>query len=102
MANLPADRLLTDRATTAFMEKELPLSSVACYIKKVLATNDCVHAIVLSAISVLDQAMHRIQMKLFICICISNAVLRVPSLLDALKISLLHDVHYKMQRYTYQ
>jgi len=36
MAYLQADRLLTDRATTAFMEKELPLSSVACYIEKSL------------------------------------------------------------------
>ncbi len=45
--------------------------------KKVLSTNNCVHAIVLCVISVLDQAMDRIQMKLLrICICISNAALR--------------------------
>lgn len=35
MATLPTDKLLTDRATTVFVEKELPLSSVAYYIEKI-------------------------------------------------------------------
>lgn len=34
MATLPTDKLLTDKATTAFVEKELPLSSIAHYIEK--------------------------------------------------------------------
>lgn len=56
--------------------KKLPLFLLPITRKKILSTNDCVHAIVLCVIFVLDQAMDRIQMKLLrICICISNAAL---------------------------
>ncbi len=57
--------------------KTIPLFLLPITRKKVLSTNDCVHARVLCVISSLDQAMDRIQMKLLrICICISNAALR--------------------------